>query len=623
MPVLDFNEAMAFLENRTRFGINLGLERIEKLLANLGDPHQKNVKYIHIGGTNGKGSTAAFLASVLQAAGYKVGVFTSPHLHSYCERMVINGEQISKADVTSLINRMIPVLDKVEAEGVEPPTEFEVNTAMALQYFTEQQVDYAIMEVGMGGAIDSTNVIVPKVSVITNVAMDHMAYLGSSVAEIAKVKVGIIKQGVPIITGAKDNEALQVIKEYAAKQNARLWRLGGEINWCNRRLIEGRQLFDICVADEKQKDLAIKMLGEHQLDNATLAVAAAVILGINKKAIATGLLNTEWPGRLEVISEKPMLVLDGAHNEHGMVALAKALAEYWPKQKKIAVIGMLADKEREKAMSLLLPLIDYAVITKVPNLRAGDWQKIGEICHNAAVPCEEAEEVACACAKALERLALGKEDMILTTGSLYMLAEAREWWLNYQNKLVLASGSPRRRELLSEKGVNFEVLAVDAAEIMHGKPKEAVVENALIKAKAASLLRPCRYVLGADTVVAIGGEILGKPKDEADAMAMLGKLSDNWHSVFTGIALIKPDGTCITRCVESRVKFKVLSKKDIAAYVATGEPLDKAGAYGIQGLGGVLVEKVEGDYTNIVGLPTEKVMDMLVLAGFKNKKSFN
>ena len=430
---LSFNEAMTFLENRTRFGINLGLARIEKLLAVLGNPHKKNVKYIHIGGTNGKGSTTAFLAAILQAAGYKVGSFTSPHLHSYCERMLINGEQISEHDAAALINQIIPILDKIEAEGTEPPTEFEVNTAMALEYFTKKQVDYAIMEVGMGGSIDSTNVITPELSIITNVAMDHMAYLGNTVEEIAQVKAGIIKPNKPIITGAKKQAALSVIKSVAKEQKALLWCLGKEVNWFNRRLINGKQIFDAKINGKAHTDLAINLLGEHQLDNAVLAVSAAQMLGISKEAIKQGLDNTTWPGRLEVISTEPLVVLDGAHNEDGMMALANALKEYWPEKKKIAVLGMLADKEREKAMALLLPLLDYVVVTKVPNSRAGDWQRIADICRSYGLACEEEESVNLACEKAVARLKQNKEDMILTTGSLYMLAEARAWWLDFKN----------------------------------------------------------------------------------------------------------------------------------------------------------------------------------------------
>ena len=227
---MNYGEAIKYLKNLTKFGINLGLDRITELLRRVGNPHLK-LKVIHIGGTNGKGSVANMVASVLQAAGYKTGIFTSPHLHKYTERYRINGEQISEERVTEILTMLKPHLDNMVLEGFECPTEFEVSTAMAFCYFYEEDVDLVVLEVGMGGAIDSTNVVHPLVSVITNVDMDHMEYLGNTICEIAKTKAGIIKRGVPVVTAENKLEALGIIKDACLNNNAKLTIVGKDVVW--------------------------------------------------------------------------------------------------------------------------------------------------------------------------------------------------------------------------------------------------------------------------------------------------------------------------------------------------------------------------------------------------------
>lgn len=426
---LDFTEAMDFLRDRTRFGCNLGLQRIEGLLKKLGNPHQKQVKYIHIGGTNGKGSTLAYLSKILQYNGCKVGTFISPHLHSYTERMQINGENIPEGKVAELITDIKPLLEELEAEGSEPPTEFEVNTAMALLYFTRENVDYAIMEVGLGGAIDSTNVIYPQLSVITNVAMDHMDYLGDTLTEIATVKAGIIKKDRPVITGSRDEQVLSVIAEKAAAENAQMLVIDRDFCWNSRVAVPDLQRADFCCGDLRF-GFSTKMLGKHQLDNAALAIMAAKQLGVyNDELIARAVHDTVWPGRLEIMSSAPLVVIDGAHNVAGMTALADALREYWQDYEIVAVIGMLADKERAEALEALLPLVSKAIVTKVPNIRAGNWEYLAEICDNHNIPAEKLEFVDDACEAgltAVKNLAKPRK-MLLVTGSLYMIADARAY----------------------------------------------------------------------------------------------------------------------------------------------------------------------------------------------------
>ena len=429
---LTFAEAMDFLRDRTRFGCNLGLQRIEGLLQKLGNPHQKQVKYIHIGGTNGKGSTLAYLSKILQYAGYKVGTFISPHLHSYTERMQINGENIPEDKVAELITDIKPLLEELEAEGSEPPTEFEVNTAMALLYFTREQVDYAILEVGLGGAIDSTNVIYPEVSVITNVAMDHMDYLGETLTAIAAVKAGIIKKNRPVITGSRNAEVLSVIADKAEAENAQVLAIDRDFRWENRAAGSDLQRADFICGDLKI-DFSTKMLGKHQLDNAALAIMTAKRLGVNNnELIARTVHDTVWQGRLEIMSNAPLVVIDGAHNTAGMTALAEAIREYWQGYEIVAVIGMLADKERAEALATLLPLVSRVIVTKVPNIRAGNWEYLAEICENYNIPVIKQEFVDDACEAglaAVKSIAKPKK-MLLVTGSLYMIADARAYLLN-------------------------------------------------------------------------------------------------------------------------------------------------------------------------------------------------
>ena len=442
-----YAKALHFLAERTKFGINLGLQRIEKLLALLGNPHRQGApKYIHVGGTNGKGSVSIMLAEILQACGYKTGLFTSPHLHSYRERFRLNGQPLSKAELVHQLAIIQPLLNQMAAAGEEAPTEFEISTALALHYFTEQQADWAVIEVGMGGEIDSTNVIQPELAVITNVAMDHMAYLGETVAEIAAVKAGIIKPGVPTLTAAQNQAALAVLQKRAAVKDTSLEQLGRDFAYLPRKVAESGQIFDwqklaVNNSDENNlvyADLSIQLLGEHQLANASLAVAAAAKLDLPEAAVRQGLAAARWPGRLEIVNRQPLTVLDGAHNVAGMQALSAALQQYWPGRPIVAVLGMLADKERAEALRLLLPLVSRAVITKVPSPRAGDWQALAEICQEFAVPCQLVESVPQAVAAGRQILQSdelnGEEPLFLVTGSLYMVAEARAYLLGIEQE---------------------------------------------------------------------------------------------------------------------------------------------------------------------------------------------
>lgn len=424
---MNYDEALAFLANLTKFGINLGLGRIEELLRRLGNP-QLGLKIAHVGGTNGKGSTTAMLASILKEAGYRAGAFTSPHLHSYTERFQINGVEITRERLAELIGEIRPHLEAMVAEGYEHPTEFEVGTAIAFLYFCREQVDFLVMEVGLGGDIDSTNVAPTVLSVITNVAMDHMDYLGNSIEEIARAKAGIIRHGVPVVTAAKGT-GLEVIEEACREKNSQIIIVGHDIILERISFSPAGQLFNIRGLKGTYENLALPLLGRHQLINAATAVAAAEVLmdkgaDISDTDIRGGLASTRWPGRLEIMRREPLVIIDGAHNFEGARSLRRALEEFFPGRDMVLVIGMLGDKEREKVVGELAPLARAAVVTRPNSPRAGNWQELAVEAgrHVSEVYCYEG--VAEAVNKAISLA--GPDEMVCITGSLYMIAEARE-----------------------------------------------------------------------------------------------------------------------------------------------------------------------------------------------------
>jgi len=430
---MNYLEATEYLKGLTKFGINLGLERIKELLSRLGHPERKT-EFIHVGGTNGKGSTAVMTAEILRQSGLKVGLFTSPHLHSYTERIRINGSEISQEEIAELLTMMRVHLDAMVAAGHEHPTEFEVSTALALTYFAREKVDLAVMEVGMGGEIDSTNVIIPRLSIITNVGMDHMEYLGSTLEDIARVKAGIIKEGGAVITAVDHPDALRIIKDYASSLNASLWEEGKDF-WAEPvEYSIDRQMFNCTVAGIVFRDLQLFLRGRHQLVNASLAVAAAVKLGVGSGAIRKGLERTQWPCRLEIVGEHPLTVVDAAHNLHGMKVLVDALHQYWPQEKKVLVLGMLADKEREKMVAEIVPLVEQVIVTRPNSPRAGEWQKVADFVRSYGKKVIVEDNIARAVDVAKE--IAGKNCMVLITGSIYMISEAR---------VHLLKGLPKRR----------------------------------------------------------------------------------------------------------------------------------------------------------------------------------
>ncbi len=422
---MDYEQSLAFMRDLCKFGVNPGLQRIRELLRRLGNPQEKVAHYLHVGGTNGKGSTAACCDSILRAAGFSTGFFSSPHLHCHRERYRINGQWLSEPAFAASISAIAPHINAMVGEGWESPTEFELATACALLSFAHAQVEWAVLEVGMGGSIDSTNIIDGEIVILTNVALDHCRYLGNTVEQIAQVKAGIIKPGSQVVCGVS-GPGEDAIRQAAAACQASVYWLGRDIAVEHIRSDPQGSCFDWRMGEERLAELAVSMPGLYQVDNAALAAAACRLAGCEARAIRQGLANAKWPGRLEIIDSRPLIVLDGAHNPHGMAALTASLQALWPNMRKIALVGMLADKEREAALSLLAPMLDGAVVTPPPLAeRCGDWRAIARYLSAKAVPVLAIEDNYQGLQAALAWTK--PEDMLLITGSLYLLGEIRRW----------------------------------------------------------------------------------------------------------------------------------------------------------------------------------------------------
>lgn len=428
---MDYEQAIAYIQHLCTFGINPGLQRIERLLQLMGNPEDR-LKCIHVAGTNGKGSTSALIAAVLRCQGYRVGVYSSPHLQSYRERFVINGEMIAQGDFARLLSLLRSKLEQVSTEIVEHPTEFEVLTALAFQYFCEQAVDFAVIEVGLGGTLDSTNVITPLVSVITNVSYDHMNRLGTTIKEIAGQKAGIVKPGVPVVTAAC-GEALAVIKEAAAGMRAPVIDVAEH---CRGQLVSMEktgQIFDLITARKEYRHLRTGLLGRHQITNSQVALTVCEQLqqqgtDIGDEAIYRGFSQASWPGRFEIISQEPFIVLDGAHNPDGAWALRDTLQRLSPGEKAIFVVGVLADKDYTEMLKEFAAVAEVMILTKPDSPRAADPSVLAEaISGCTTVIYENLQE---AVAAGMRQAGTGKA--ICICGSLYTVGQARDIILGRQ-----------------------------------------------------------------------------------------------------------------------------------------------------------------------------------------------
>ncbi|HSB45047.1 MAG TPA: folylpolyglutamate synthase/dihydrofolate synthase family protein [Nitrospira sp.] len=418
---MTYAESVAYLYSLQKHGIKLGLETMTALVSRLDMP-QIRYPTLHIAGTNGKGSTAAMTAAILQAAGYRVGLYTSPHLIEFRERIRVNGEMIAEAAVARLTEQL-----RALCQPDLSPTFFECTTAMAFQHFADAKVDIAVMEVGLGGRFDATNMVIPLACTITTIALDHQEYLGTTLSSVAFEKAGIIKPQVPVIVGRVPGEAFHTIERVALEGGASLRRLGREFR------VRGwtPECFSFTGSTLQVDDLHCTLQGLHQIDNAACALAllesaASGGVAITEKAVREGLSNVRWEGRIEIVDREPMVVLDGAHNP----AAAAALAEYLcasrlsrPGRRIILVLGMMRDKDHRGFVEPLNDLVDEVVLTQADLPRSATAQelraKIGDCWPHAFV--KEVLSDALAQARGLA----GADDLICITGSLMLIGDVK------------------------------------------------------------------------------------------------------------------------------------------------------------------------------------------------------
>ncbi|MCC6345761.1 MAG: bifunctional folylpolyglutamate synthase/dihydrofolate synthase, partial [Nitrospirales bacterium] len=376
---MSYPGAIGYLYGLQKYGIKLGLERTEAILTLLGSPH-KTFRSLHVAGTNGKGSVSAMIASILTAHGYKTGLFTSPHLVSFTERMRVGGEQISEAEVVRLTGEIRGILEQGQ-HGLPEPTFFELVTAMAFLHFQREGVRWAVVETGMGGRLDATNTLLPEVSVITRVSHDHREFLGDTLAAIAGEKAGIIKAGIPVVCAQQEKEAEEVLLSAAGEKGSPVFLYGRDFSGTLRTSgLEGIS-FDYHDGAETIAGLHTPLAGDHQAANACLAVKAASLAlqhSPDLSALRSGLASTRWPGRLDLVSSDPRIMIDGAHNPDAARALAGFLGKHLERCAIILVMGIMADKDMEGIMAPLLPLASDIVFTAPPYGRAASPRTLAE-----------------------------------------------------------------------------------------------------------------------------------------------------------------------------------------------------------------------------------------------------
>jgi len=401
------------------FGIKPGLSTITGILKSLDNP-QDNFSCIHVAGTNGKGSIASSLSSILHASGHKVGLYTSPHLVRFNERICINNLPVSDKKIVESYN----AVNKVIQNNLEA-TFFELSTAMAFYEFSRQKVDWAVIETGMGGRLDATNIIRPVISIISNISVEHKKYLGNTIAQIAGEKGGIIKRSVPVITGVKQKNAVTVLKNIAAKQSAPFYRLGNEFRI---RRNKGKT-FNYFGINTVLRNMRTGLPGSHQINNAALALAVCEILNQNKTNLSSqnikqGLAQNRWPGRLEKISSSPHVILDGAHNLAGARMLAKFLSENMRDKNITLIIGILNDKPYAGMLTALLPVCSKAILTRPKIDRALSPEKLFRKAKKHIKNIEIIPDVGKAIKHAIKTASAN--DVICIAGSLYLVGEAKE-----------------------------------------------------------------------------------------------------------------------------------------------------------------------------------------------------
>lgn len=402
------------------------LDRMRALLEKLGNPHLA-YPIIHVTGTKGKGSVCALCASALQAGGHKTGLYTSPHLLDYCERIQVNGKPISHDELSDLVDEIKPVV-----ASIPKLTTFEITTALGFLYFARQGCTAAVIEVGLGGRLDATNVVRPKVAVITSISYDHTAVLGNTLTLIAGEKAGIIKEGIPVVSAPQQREALTVLKKVAAQRLAPFTLVGRDVTVAPLLRSLSVQTFQVRSKKIAALTLSMPLLGAHQVDNAATAFAAleAAELGLSYSDIQNGFYRVKWPARFEVARQEPPVIFDSAHNRDSFARLRQTLDEYFPARPVYLVFGVSEDKMLGDMLEEIRPRATRLIATRADHPRALEAEKIVEMAAQAGVESEAATPVEAALARALELA--GATGIVLSAGSLFVTAEVMRAWEKYK-----------------------------------------------------------------------------------------------------------------------------------------------------------------------------------------------
>ena len=431
-----YNQALDYLYSFVDYSLkksselakaDFNLDRMRALMVTLGNPEQK-YPMLHVAGTKGKGSTSALMAAALQAAGYRTGLYISPHLQDFVERIQVNGEPISHAGLAELVEQVKPAVARVPKL-----TTFEITTALGFLYFAQQKVDAAVIEVGLGGRLDATNVVTPRVSVITSLSYDHMAVLGDTLTLIAGEKAGIIKPGIPVVSAPQTDEALAVLERVAEERQAPQTLIGRDVLFeTGEHSLDG-QSFTILSrissnVNSESVILRIPLLGEHQVVNAATAYAALKVSGLNvaDEAIRKGFAEVSWPCRFEIVRREPPVVIDSAHNADSARVLRRTLDDYFPGRPVIWIFAVLEDKDAAGMLTELAPRLTRVIATQADHPRALEVEKVVALSQQAGVPVEAVKSSSAALARALELA--GDQAIVLSAGSVAFAGEVKTAW---------------------------------------------------------------------------------------------------------------------------------------------------------------------------------------------------
>ncbi|WLD92256.1 folylpolyglutamate synthase/dihydrofolate synthase family protein [Alkalihalobacillus sp. AL-G] len=424
-----YQETLHWIHELLAFGMKPGLLRMEHMLEELGNP-EETLKCVHIAGTNGKGSTLTFMQCALEEAGYNVGTFTSPYIEQFNERISVNGSPISDDDLIKVANEVRPITEKVAATDLGTPTEFEVVTVLSIVYFAKYvELDIVLFETGLGGRLDSTNVITPLLTGITNIGYDHTAILGSTIEQIAYEKSGIIKPAVPLVTGADQREALNVINERAKRLGAPVYIANREYLTLDHRVLVSGEKFSVKTPDRIYQDLVTGMQGNHQVKNASMAIMMLELLSekygykIDSQHINNGFSKASWPGRFEKMNDYPLIYIDGAHNKEGIESLKETMVSHFPKHRKRIIFSALSDKPVDEMLSVLYDSIDHILFTSFDFPRASTAKELYDKCRFDRKDLEETYQLAIT----KEMGQMGENDLLIITGSLYFISAARNF----------------------------------------------------------------------------------------------------------------------------------------------------------------------------------------------------